>query len=217
MSIIGQAEELKDFKFRSGEKGAYKELNKSSAIRFPIPVNLDLPAHKVSLLIQCILAGDTLPAQDREKSLSSQFQQDKGVIFSHIKRLIRCVVDFQIHREDSISLRAALLLCRSFCAEVWDDTCMQLKQIDNIGVVSARKLNMAGITTIDTLEQSDPHRIEMILGRATPFGRQVLERAKGFPKVRVGIKIAGKPVLIFGFRGQRLISCRTFNPGRERN
>lgn len=194
LSIIGQADELKDFKFRSGEKTAYKELNKSAAIRFPIPVNLDLPAHKVSLLIQCTLAGDTLPVQDHEKALSSQFQQDKGVIFSHIKRLIRCVVDFQIHREDSISLRAALLLCRSFCAEAWDDTCMQLKQIDNIGVVSVRKLNMAGITTIDALEQTEPHRIEMVLGRGAPFGRQVLERAWGFPKVRVGIKVAGKPV-----------------------
>jgi ATP-dependent DNA helicase HFM1/MER3 len=194
LSIIGQAEELKDFKFRTGEKGAYKELNKSTGIRFPIPVNLDLPAHKVSLLIQCILAGDTLPVQDHEKSMQSQFQQDKGVIFSHIKRLIRCIADFQIHREDSISLRAALLLCRSFCAEAWDDTCMLLKQIDNIGVVSARKLNMAGISTLDALEQTEPHKIEMILGRATPFGRQVLERVKNFPKLMVGIKIAGKPV-----------------------
>jgi ATP-dependent DNA helicase HFM1/MER3 len=196
LSIIGQAEELKEFKFRSGEKSAYKELNTSSAIRFPIPVNLDMPAHKVSLLIQCILAGETLPVQDHEKLLSSQFQQDKGVIFSHIKRLIRCVVDFQIHRKDSISLRCALFLCRSFCAEAWDNSSMQLKQIDNIGVVSARKLNMVGISTLDALEQTEPHKIEMVLGRAPSFGRQVLECAKSFPKVRVGIKIAGKLVTI---------------------
>jgi ATP-dependent DNA helicase HFM1/MER3 len=40
----------------------------------------------------------------------------------------------------------------------------------------------------------------MILGRAAPFGRQVLERAEGFPKVRVGIKIADKLVFTFQCR-----------------
>jgi ATP-dependent DNA helicase HFM1/MER3 len=195
LTVIGQAEELKDFKFRSGEKGAYKELNKSTRIRFQIPVNLDLPAHKVSLLIQCVLAGETLPVKGDEQSLLRQFQQDQGVIFSHIKRLIRCIADFQIHREDSISLRNALLLCRSFYAQAWDDTAVQLKQIANIGVVSVRKLSMAGISTLEILEQTEPHKIEMVLGRAPPFGRQILDIMKGLPKVRVGIKAVGKPVM----------------------
>jgi ATP-dependent DNA helicase HFM1/MER3 len=94
---------------------------------------------------------------------------------------------------------------------------MQLKQIDSIGVVSARKLNMAGISTIDALEQAEPHRIEMVLGRGAPFGRQVLERVKGFPKIRVGVKIAGKPVMIFSYEHQWLTFVRILTPAKERN
>lgn len=51
---LSSAEEFKEIRFRSGEKGLYKELNKSPGMRFPVKGNLWNSSHKVQLVIQVI-------------------------------------------------------------------------------------------------------------------------------------------------------------------
>jgi ATP-dependent DNA helicase HFM1/MER3 len=194
LSVIAIASEWKDIRFRGSEKTSYKEINKSPQIRFPIPVSLNSPAHKVSLIIQSQLGAVNFPTDEKTSGNGFQYQTDTFLVFQHIRRLIRCIVDFKLAQNDSVSLRNALFMCRSIGARCWDDSPLQMKQLDKIGIAGVRKLVAAGINSIETLELAEPHRIEAALHRNAPFGLQVLAIAKSFPRLRISLEAAGKPV-----------------------
>ena len=71
---------------------------------------------------------------------------------------------------------------------------MVLKQINNIGPASVLKLVNAGIRTIEALENTEPHRVEIALKRMPPFGHDVVKAARAFPRLRVMANNSGKPV-----------------------
>lgn len=170
----------------------YKELNKATGIKFPIKVDIGLAAHKISLLIQSELGGVEVPTGEQYQKHRLTFQQDKSLVFSHVNRLIRCIIDCQISRGDSVSARHALELARSFGAKVWDSSPLQMKQIEQIGIVAVRKLANCGIHSIEELEATDAHRIDTILSKNPPFGMKLLGRLADFPKLRVSVKMVGK-------------------------
>jgi ATP-dependent DNA helicase HFM1/MER3 len=86
------------------------------------------------------------------------------------------------------------MLCRSLGARCWDDSPLQLKQIERIGIAGVRRLVNADIKSIEALENTEAHKIESILGRAPPFGLRILDAARSFPKLRVSMQAIGKPV-----------------------
>lgn len=192
MSVIAQAAEFRDIRLKSGEKSFYKCVNNDVGIKFPIKVDIALPAHKVSLLLQAELGGVESPAADQFAKHKNQFQQDKAVVFQHVNRLVRCIIDCQLTRGDSVAARHALELARTFAARVWDSSPLQLKQLDQIGNVAVRKLANAGINSIEALENAEAHRIETAVGRGPPFGIKLLSKLAQFPKLRVSVRIAGK-------------------------
>jgi ATP-dependent DNA helicase HFM1/MER3 len=206
LSALTQAAEFKDIRFRSGEKPVYKELNKNSSIKFPIPVNIDLTAHKVSLVIQSILGGIELPDENGKHRV--EYNTCKSTIFQHGHRLIRCIVDCQLHLNDSTSARNALMLARSLASQVWDDSPLTLKQLEGIGIVAVRKLANNDVRSIEDLETTEPHRIETMLSRNPPFGTLVQNRAKAFPKLRIEMKAMGEPIVKKG-------ECVTLNVKAE--
>lgn len=133
-----------------------------------------------------------LPSGEQFQKHRLSFQQDKSLVFSHINRIIRCIIDCQLAHGDSVSARHALELSRSLGAKAWDDSVLQLKQIDQIGIVAVRKFASAGITNMEQLEAAEPIRIETILSRNPPFGMKLLTRVAEFPKPRVSLKEVGK-------------------------
>ncbi len=149
-------------------------------------------AHKRSLIVQSELGGVEFPIDEQYAKHKRQFNQDKTLIFDSIHRLIRCIIDCQIHLQDAVAVRNALELARSFGARVWDNSPLQMKQISQIGLVAIRKLAIGGINTIEALEAAEPHRIEMLLSKNPPFGNKMLANLKDFPKLRVSIKMMGK-------------------------
>ena len=149
-------------------------------------------AHKRSLIIQSELGGVEFPIDEEYSKHKRQFNQDKALIFDSIHRLIRCIIDCQIHLQDAVAVRNALELARSFGARVWDNSPLQMKQISQIGLVAIRKLATGGINTIEDLEAVEPHRIEMLLSKNPPFGNKMLANLKDFPKLRVSVKMMGK-------------------------
>lgn len=167
-------------------------MNKGNGIKFPIKVDIALPAHKISLLIQSELGAEDIPNGEQYQKHRLPFQQDKGLVFSHVNRLIRCVIDCQISLKDSVSTRHALELARSLGARVWDNSPLQMKQLDQIGIVAVRKLANAGIKGIDELEATEPHRIDVLLSKNPPFGAKLLARLSDFPRLRVSVKLIGK-------------------------
>jgi ATP-dependent DNA helicase HFM1/MER3 len=133
---------------------------------------------------------------DKDVKLRRQYHADVALVFKHVQRLIRCIADCQISTGDSVALMNALLIQRSLHSRAWDDGPMHMRQIPSIGVVAVRKLVNAGIRTIEELEISEPHRIEMAIGRNPPFGRKVLEDVKRFPKLRVSVNALPNTVRI---------------------
>lgn len=117
------------------------------------------------------------------------------------------MIDCLIAREDSVSILNALELARSFGAKVWDSSPLQMKQIEQIGVVAVRKLAAAGITSIEALENVEPHRIEMALSKNPPFGTKLLARLKDFPKLRVAVKMVGKVCIPFKTKWNVFANC----------
>ena len=193
LSAIAQAAEFKDIRFRTGEKPTYRILNKNNSIKFPIPANLDAPAHKVSLVIQSVLGAVDLATEDYKQRM--EYNIAKAVVFQHAPRLVRCIIDCQLYLEDAVTTRNALMLARSLGAQVWDDSPLHMKQLDGIGLVFVRKLVGAGIKSIEDLENTDAHRIEQALSRNPPYGAQLQEKAKAFPKLRMSIKMIGEPIV----------------------
>ncbi|GES61110.1 P-loop containing nucleoside triphosphate hydrolase protein [Aspergillus terreus] len=194
LSGICQAEEFREVRLKAGEKSLYKELNRANGIRFPLKVDIALPSHKISLLLQSELGAVDFPDGEQFQKHKFAFQQDKSTVFSHVNRLIRCIIDCQICLEDSIAVRNALELARSFAAKVWDNSPLQMKQIEQIGVVAVRKFAAAGITSIEQLENREAHEIDMILSKNPPFGVKLLGRLADFPKLRISLKMIGKEI-----------------------
>ncbi|KIW93164.1 uncharacterized protein Z519_05769 [Cladophialophora bantiana CBS 173.52] len=188
LSVLAQAKEFREVRMLAGEKSFYKEINKAPEIKFPIKVDVALPAHKISLLIQAELGNVALPDGEHHKKHHQQSRIDKIPVFAHANRLIRCIIDCQIHLEDAISTRHALELGRSLAARVWDNTASQLRQVEGLGEVAVRKLASASINSIDTLLNTEPSRIELVLGKNPPFGHQLLQKLESFPNLRVSVK-----------------------------
>lgn len=191
MTIISQAHEFREIRFRSGEKLRYKELNSKSDIRFPFRIDLATAAHKVSLIIQAVLGRvDHIAEQPNHRV---QYSIDQSLIFQHVHRLIRCIVDCQNIDKDLVGIRNSLMLSRSLAARVWDDSPMVLQQIEQVGPVAVRKLVDAGIT-MDEFSSTDPGRLELILNKAPPFGMKMHRQFQAFPKLRISLETSGKPV-----------------------
>ncbi|KAI4723607.1 P-loop containing nucleoside triphosphate hydrolase protein [Aureobasidium sp. EXF-10727] len=192
LTVVSQAHEFRELRFRSGEKPLYKELNGMNHIRFPIKIDLSTAAHKVSLIIQAVLGGVGHVADQVNHRV--QYSIDQSLIFQHVHRLIRCIVDCQNIDKDAVGIRNSLVLSRSLAARVWDDSPMVLRQIEQIGPVAVRKLVDARITTMDELSDTDPGRLELVLNKASPFGMTMHRRVQTFPKLRVGLQLVGQPV-----------------------
>lgn len=173
----------------------FKILNKLPSIRWSIPVNLDLPAQKVSLIVQSVLGCADIAWEGEMAKHRAQFITDTQLIFKTITSLVRCIIDCQICLGDSIGIHSALLLERSLGSRAWDDSPLQMRQIENIGVVAVRKLVNAGIRSMDDLEACDPFRIETLVNRNPPFGLKVLEQVRMFPKLRVSLHANTSSVL----------------------
>ncbi|KAI9741343.1 MAG: Sec63 [Cirrosporium novae-zelandiae] len=194
LSVLAQADEFHGVRLKSGERAVYKTLNKNNGIKYPIEVDIALSAHKISLIVQSELGGIDFPAEEQYKKHKTQYLQDKGIIFQHIHRLVRCIIDCQIHLQDAVTVRHALEFSRSLGARVWDNSPLELKQIETIGNVGVRRLVSANINSVETLEGTEARRIEMILSRYPPYGTRILTALKAFPKLRVRVKLMGKDV-----------------------
>lgn len=189
LSAVAQAAEYSKIRFRQGEKSLYKTLNKSPSIRFPIPVHLDVPAQKVSLIIQSVLGHTEIAWEGDMAKHKAQYQQEVTMIFKSINSLVRCIIDCQICLGDSVSIHSALMLERCLGSRAWDDSPLQMVQVPNIGTVAVRKLVNAGIRSIEDLESTDARRIETVVGRNPPFGLKILDALRSFPKLRVSLHI----------------------------
>lgn len=157
-------------------------------------MNLDLPAQKVSLIVQSVLGHADFCWDGDASKHKQQYAQEAATIFRSINSLIRCIIDCQICLGDSVSIHNALMLERALGSKAWDDSPLQMIQVPEIGAVTVRKLVNAGIRNIGDLGATDARRIETVVGRNPPFGLKVLEYLRSYPKLRVSLNIQSSSV-----------------------
>ena len=180
-------------------------MNSNNSIKFPIKVSIATNAHKRSLLLQAELGGFEFPVDEELSKHKRQVQTETGILLSNAHRLVRCIIDIQVQSQDAVGTRNALELARSLDARSWDTSPLQIKQVQGIGVAGIRRLVMGGVTSIEALEATEPHQLEMLLSRNPPFGQKLLSQLKGFPKLMVTLKMTGKVNPLIHTRSSMLI------------
>ena len=117
---------------------------------------------------------------------------EKHAIFERLKRLTRCVIDCKSSDNDATGTRISLELLRSLAAGCWEGSPAELLQVPKIGPVAMRKLASNGITTMRQLFELDFSTTERILSRNPPFGMQVRDSMKIFPRLKLQGTILGR-------------------------
>ncbi|MBW0489662.1 hypothetical protein O181_029377 [Austropuccinia psidii MF-1] len=73
-----------------------------------------------------------------------------------------------------------------------------MRQLDQIGEKSVKRLVESGIDTIEKLRNTSEHRIEMILDRNPPFGLKVIRQACSMPQLFCTIRPISEEVVTTG-------------------
>ncbi|KAK6509182.1 Sec63 [Arthrobotrys musiformis] len=185
LTCLSEAEEFKEFRIRSGEKGVLKEINNSPSMKWSIKGDINTPAHKAYILIQFEIGCMDYPTTEGLQKYRTTLLQDKSLIFQHLHRLVRCICDVKLFLRDSISCRNALELSRCIEAKVWENSPSMLLQLEGLGTVGVRKFVNNDIKTIDQLDALEAHKIEMIASRNPPYGAKLKQDIAGIPRFRL--------------------------------
>jgi hypothetical protein len=185
---VCEADEFRDFRWRTRERDVFRELNKSPFIAYPIKETVNTIGHKASLLLQVALGGVDL--SDVPDAVRRQITLDTSLLFERMHRLVRAVIECKASDFDGTTCRIALDLARSMAARAWEGKPMQLTQVAHVGPVFTRKFVSHGITTVRGLAEAGASNIERILSRNPPFGKKVADDLAHFPRLTLEARIA---------------------------
>ncbi|KAK9324396.1 P-loop containing nucleoside triphosphate hydrolase protein [Lipomyces orientalis] len=190
LTMLAQAQEFKTIRFKQGEKKFYKEINASVGIRYPLKTaDIKDSGEKVSLIIQQFTLGrPEFPVYDGCGKHVTQFHADKAMVWQHVQRLIRCIVDCKIQALDGLSVRNALELARSLQAEIWDNSSNILLQLEGVGPATLRKFLNRDVHTFADLADMDTLSIESALSLNRGRGMKYLQDVEKMPRFAVTLK-----------------------------
>ncbi|KAK4237802.1 hypothetical protein C8A03DRAFT_15674 [Achaetomium macrosporum] len=192
ITILSQANEFKEFRFKQAERPLFREINQSPLIMYPIKEAVTQTRHKVSLMIQAHLGCVQYPDSSEAAKLRRQLVVERQLIFERLNRLVRAVIDCKGHDRDSVGTRTALELARALAAGSWEGRATQLTQVPNIGPVGMRKLSSKDIRTVMQLADKTCDEIERLMSRQPPYGRNLLMYLDKFPRLDMDLAIVGQ-------------------------
>lgn len=144
-----------------------------------------VPAPTTANIIKFEIGMVEFPADAHLQKYKTTLIQDKSLVFKHCHRIVRCIIDCKLNFKDSFSVKSSLEVARCLKARVWENSPLQLRQIEGFGPASVKKLVNAGVRSLEMLERLEAHRIETIMSRNPPFGSKVMKAARDIPKLRV--------------------------------
>ncbi|KAL2134070.1 hypothetical protein VTI74DRAFT_1066 [Chaetomium olivicolor] len=194
ITILSQASEFKEFRFKSAERSLFREINQSPLIMYPIKEAVGQTRHKVSLMIQAQLGCVQYPDSGDAAKLRRQIMVERKLVFERLNRLVRAVIDCKGYDRDSVGTKTALELARSLAAESWEGRATQLTQVPNIGPVGMRKLASRDIRTVLDLANKNYDEIERLMSRQPPFGKKLQDTLDKFPRLAVEAAVMGHRV-----------------------
>ncbi|KAK3693172.1 hypothetical protein B0T22DRAFT_420334 [Podospora appendiculata] len=196
ITILSQAAEFNEFRFKPAERPLFRELNRSPLIVYPVKEVVAQTHHKISLMVQAHLGSVQYSDSDDAAKFRRQLMVEKKIVFERMQRLIRAVIDCKGHDRDAVGTRNALELTRALSADSWEGRPTQLTQIPNIGPAGMRRLANKSIRTVLELADKDPDEIERLMSRQMPFGKKIKDDLEKFPRLSLELVNNGraKPV-----------------------
>lgn len=198
LSILANASEFDNIRLKHNEKKLYKEININPLIRFPFVdqkkqfVSISSREQKISLIIQYELSGSEFPSYKDAAKHHQTLSQDKILVFRHCNRVLKCMIDCFIERNDGESLKQTLFLLRSINGKGWEDTPMILRQLNNIGLVSVRKLVTHGVCSFNEMKALSAQQIEYFLGMRPGNGFKILKDLELIPEISLRYTLENK-------------------------
>ncbi|KAK4201153.1 putative ATP-dependent DNA helicase [Triangularia verruculosa] len=191
ITILSQASEFKEFRFKPAERSLFREMNQSPLIVYPIKEAVTQTSHKISLMVQAHLGSVQYPDSADAAKARRQLMLERRIVFERLNRLVHAVVDCKGNDHDAVGMKNALELARSLAAESWEGRVTQLTQVPSIGPVGMRKLASKGIRTVLELADMDSVEIERLMARQTPFGMTIKSSLDKFPRLSFDLVLAG--------------------------
>lgn len=192
ITILSQAAEFKEFRFKPAERPLFREINQSPLILYPIKEAVNQTRHKISLMIQAHLGCVQYPDSLEAAKVRRQLMVERKLVFERLNRLIRAVIDCKGYDRDSISTKSALELARALAAESWEGRATQLTQIPGIGPAGMRKLASKDIRTVVELADKGYDEIERLMSRQPPFGKNLQVHLERFPRLAMDVEMVGR-------------------------
>lgn len=195
LNLLATSEEFSVMRVRHNEKKLFKEINLSPLLKYPFLTEkkqsqiIDKVSQKVSLLIQYELGGLEFPSYEGASKLHQTLVQDKFLVFRHCFRLLKCMVDTFIEKNDGTSLKNTLFLLRSLNGHCWENTPMVLRQLKTIGLVSVRRLIRHGITNLEEMGHLSDTHIEYYLNLKIGNGIKIKNDISLLPCLNIRTKL----------------------------
>ncbi|KAK9453923.1 hypothetical protein V1511DRAFT_503616 [Dipodascopsis uninucleata] len=186
LKLISRSHEFREIKFRNGEKRFYKEISNSD-LKYSLISDPKEYWDKVNLIIQFVLGHLEFPVFDGINKCTLQFQCDKSIIWQHLHRLLRCLLDCKIQVKDGISVTAVLGFSASVHAETWYDSPFMLMQLEGIGPVSMRKLIQKNIYNFKDLSRLSSWEIESYLSLSRGRGMKYITELHKIPQFAISL------------------------------
>lgn len=189
LNLLSKSAEFSSIRLKRTEKKLYKELNQSPILKYPFKVDnkyvISSNHEKTSLLIQYELGGLEYPSNQELHKLQQSFKQDKFYVFKHISRLIRCLVDCFLEKDDFLSLINCLRLLRCINGKCWEDSSIVLRQLEGIGIAAVRRFSNHNVKSFDDVRNLSAGNIEYYLNQRPGFGAKVLKDMDNLPKFSI--------------------------------
>ena len=216
LKILSKTLTVDQMAFKSGDKVLLHKISTHPQLIFPIAGKVDWETWKKPfLLVQVALQ---LELSEIEAKLTPAQRSDQQGCIEHFCRHLKCNLEYKSLKvynnilyfislviadvadvnNQAILLRNALELISSLKGRSWHSNAKFFQQLQGIGQVSARSLFNAGIRSIDALRDTEDCRIEILLKRNPPFGRNLKRQInEQFPKIDLdcGLNLLGSKKL----------------------
>ncbi|XP_017488829.1 PREDICTED: probable ATP-dependent DNA helicase HFM1, partial [Rhagoletis zephyria] len=185
---LSECQELSsDIILRVSEKKFLNEYSKS--LRFKSKDKIKNSSMKINCLLQ---------ATFESIQIDSTLTQDSSNLVRRGQRITKCFVEiclylFSLPKYSSLkekfscqemhfeTIASAVLLSKSFRAQLWHDSKFVSKQLSEIGPVLSRTLVEKGYDSFEKIMDENPRNIEFCLHRNPPFGSYLQEEIKSLP------------------------------------
>lgn len=200
LKILANASEFDSIRLKHNEKKLYREINANPLLRYPFTdkkkqlMSITSKEQKISLLIQYELSGLEYPSYKDAQKHHQTLVQDKMLVFRHAPRVLKCMIDCFIEKNDGDSLKSTLFLLRSVAGKGWEDTPMILRQLNTIGLVSLRKLVSHGVCTFADMEKLTEQQIEYYLSLRPGNGYKIKSDLQMIPLLSLEYSVEEKTV-----------------------